>query len=113
MKPPKRELQMAEYVASCIWNEFGLDLPEFRSDTFDYLADLPSQSSSDSINCGVYVCYFMVFLMLNQDGRIFFKDNLPASIDQCRLLLMAWILRGEIFFVEPLYAEDDQVSFNL
>ena len=35
--------------------------------------------------------------------RLIFKNNvghlLPATIDQCRFLILSWMLRGEIFFL--------------
>jgi Ulp1 family protease len=98
-----------ERLAENIRQEFELGLLKFGQTAnflkdFDLKETLPKQYKTDSINCGVYVCLYMIILSLKLEAQRIFLNKLPKHIDECRALLLAWILKGEIF------VPDDQVS---
>ena len=56
--PSIDEIQTAGEIALKILQQYGLQEPELRSPYYCHC--LPVQHPSDSINCGVYVCLYMV-----------------------------------------------------
>jgi hypothetical protein len=56
--PTDQAQQLGYRIAVAIADEFGLRKPVMRS--HDYCQRLPAQKPSDYINCGVYVCLYMV-----------------------------------------------------
>ena len=97
--PTDQEQQLGYRIAVAIADEFGLRKPVLRSP--DYCHRLPAQKPSDYINCGVYVCLYMVIYAFGSLSKHYVGDLLPNTIGKCRLLVLAWILRGEIFFLAP------------
>ena len=97
--PTDSELTLGFKIASTIADTFGLQTPVQRSP--DYCHRLPIQKPADFINCGVYVCLYMVIYSFGSMSKQYVGDLLPRSIGECRLLLLSWILRGEIYFLPP------------
>ena len=97
--PTDSELTLGFKIASTIADTFGLQTPVQRSP--DYCHRLPIQKPSDFINCGVYVCLYMVIYSFGSMSKQYVGDLLPRSVGECRLLLLSWILRGEIYFLPP------------
>ena len=95
--PSIYEIQIAGEMALKISQQYGLQEPVLRSP--DYCHCLPVQHPSDSINCGVYVCLYMVIHVFGSFSKKNVGNLLPATIDQCRFLILSWMLRGEIFFL--------------
>ena len=60
---------------------------------------LPIQKPTDNINCGVFVCLCMFIYFFGPMSNQYIGDLLTRSIGECRLLLLSWILRGELFFL--------------
>ena len=95
-QPSDEELQKIHAIADAIKNEFGL--ASFKRGLPCFLSRLPIQHKKDSINCGVYVSMYMVIYAFGLNSHYFIGELLPSNIEQCRFLLLSWLLKGEVFF---------------
>jgi hypothetical protein len=104
------DIREAQELAFKIEQDFALELPGLQKGqnlmkNYQLITELPIQHPRDSCNCGVYICLYMIILSLKTDvHQIFFNYIRHKTIDECRALLLAWIIKGEIFLL------DDQVS---
>lgn len=101
--PSTQELKTVENIALGIVTLFKGSLPEdlvFTVLPSQNAENLPVQRSGDGFNCGVYVSIYMMIYYFGHRSYPFWRQLLPDSIDECRLLMLAWILRGEIFFLD-------------
>jgi hypothetical protein len=94
--PTSMESSIARFIARCVSREFGLGIFTERSP--DYVHQLPVQKSSDGINCGVYIAIYAVIYSFGSFHPEFMGKLFPEHIDKCRLLLLGWMLCGNIYF---------------
>ena len=94
-RPSQEELEMAEFCAQNISEEFGLQ--EFGEKHPRHIHHLPIQD--DTYNCGVYIAMYMVIYSFGLNAVEFHGEPLKGQqIQSARLLVLAWILRGLIYF---------------
>ena len=95
-KPTQEELEKVRLITDALEEEFGFLNFHIRSP--DFAQNLLSQHHKDTSNCGVYVSMYLTIYAFGSNQKRFIGDFLPRSSDQCRFLLLAWLLKGQIFF---------------
>ena len=95
-KPSHTELEMVKLITVALEEEFGF--PNFNIRSPDFCQNLCFQHQKDSNNCGVYISMYLTIYAFGSNQKRFIGDFLPKSSDQCRFLLLSWLLKGEIFF---------------
>ena len=112
--PNPAELQIARQIITDICKSFLGEKPNFSNGdipekigrpTFclrppTCIQMLPIQDNGDSINCGVYtIIYMLIFSVSYQNlPDMYIGLYLPSSVHALRILILSWLLRGEIFF---------------
>ena len=94
--PDQMESDIAKFIAESVGNEFAR--PSFKERRPNHIYSLPIQEHEDSINCGVYVSLYMVIYSFGSDIDENIAERLPENIDECRMLILGWFLRGLIYF---------------
>jgi hypothetical protein len=85
----------AKSIADRIWESFGMELPRFSEGVVESVSYLPVQR--DVINCGVYVCVYLVLMRLLDAGIPIHHFSKSRSIHEWRFLVLSWILKTKIF----------------
>ena len=97
--PTEFELSIASFITDALSREFNLQTTQFIHRSPDNVHHLPIQLPHDTINCGVYVSMYLIMYAFGSFQHPFIGNLLiPKSIDECRVLMIAWFLKGEIFF---------------
>jgi hypothetical protein len=94
--PTAEELDKVRLVADELAKEYGF--PKCNIKAPDHVESLPIQHSKDTFNCGVYISMYMTIYAFGSFAQTFIGNFLPTPIDECRFLLLAWLLKGEVFF---------------
>jgi hypothetical protein len=94
--PTAEELDKVRVITDELGKEYGF--PEFSVRAPDFVQFLPVQHCRDTINCGVYISMYMAIYAFGSSAQTFIGKFLPKPIDECRFLLLAWLLKGEVFF---------------
>jgi hypothetical protein len=95
-KPSYDELEKVRSITVALEEEFGFSDFQIRSP--DFAQNLCSQHHKDTSNCGVYISMYLAIYAFGSTQKRFIGEFLPRSSEQCRFLLLAWLLKGEIFF---------------
>ena len=95
--PTVQEISIADFIADSIWQEFGFESNRFVLRSPNHIHRLPVQF--DGIYCEVYMCMYMVIYAFGSFLNPYIGDLLPKSIDECRFLMLCWLLKGKIFFL--------------
>jgi hypothetical protein len=101
--PTEHKLEIVQRVILEVKKMFTNLLPEnliFTASAPKNVKYLPIQR--DGYNCGTYISIYMLIYSIQQPNEPFIGRFLPDSIDECRFLMLTWILRGEIFLLDQL-----------
>ena len=97
--PTEFDLSIASFITDALSREFNLQTTQFIHRSPNNVHHLPTQLPHDTINCGVYVSMYLITYAFGSFQQPFIGNLLiPKSIDECRVLMIARFLKGEIFF---------------
>ena len=98
--PTTFELSIASFITEALSRKFNLQVQKFTDRSPNNVHNLPIQLPSDTINCGVYVSMYLVIYAFGTFQQPYIGNLLiPKTIDECRVMITAWFLKGEIFFL--------------
>ena len=101
--PTTFELSIASFITEALSRKFNLQVQKFTDRSPNNLHNLPIQLSSDTINCGVYVSMYLAICALGTFQQPYIGNLLvPKMIDECRVMITTWFLKGETFFLRTL-----------
>ena len=108
--PTEFELSIASFITDALLRRFQLKPPQFTHRSPNNIQYLPIQLPNDTINCGVYVSMYMIIYSFGTFNQPYIGNLLiPPTIDECRVLMTAWMLKGEIFF--PKHSDRDELHY--
>ena len=97
--PTEYELSIASFITDALSLELNLQTTQFIHRSPNNVYHLPILLPHDTINCGVYVSIGLIVYAFGFFLQPFIGNLLiPKSIDECRVLMIAWFLKGEIVF---------------
>ena len=96
--PTEFELPIASFITDTLLREFNLQTTQFIHRSPNNIHHLLIQLPHDTINCGVFVSMYLITYAFGFFQQPFIGNLIPKSSDECRVLMMFWFLKGEIFF---------------
>ena len=98
--PTTFEFSIASFITEALSRKINLHAQKFTDRSPNNVHNLPIQLPSDTINCGVYVSMYLVTYAFDTFQQACIGNLLiPKTIDECRVMITTWFLKGENFFL--------------